>query len=59
MCIRDRYSGIEGGVLNVKINLGGIDDEAFKMETLNQLERILFISKEIKDEILSVVNECL
>lgn len=53
------YSGIEGGVLNVKINLGGIDDEAFKMETLNQLERILFISKEIKDEILSVVNECL
>ena len=51
------YSGIEGGILNVKINLTSLNDEIFKMETLNQLERILISSKEIKDEILSVVND--
>ena len=51
------YSGIEGGILNVKINLSSLNDEIFKMETLNQLERILISSKEIKDEILNVVND--
>lgn len=53
------YSGIEGGILNVKVNLAGLDDERFKMETINQLDEILVISKELKDEILNVVNNSL
>ena len=53
------YSGIEGGILNVKVNLGGLSDEVFKIETLNQLERILIGSKKIRDEILDVVNSSL
>lgn len=50
------YSGIEGGILNVKVNLSGLDDERFKMETISQLDEILITSKEIKDEILNIVN---
>ncbi|MGL4653778.1 cyclodeaminase/cyclohydrolase family protein [Cetobacterium sp.] len=50
------YSGIEGGVLNVKINLGGLSDEVFKKETLNTLENILKSSQLQKDEILNFVN---
>ncbi|XLD76168.1 cyclodeaminase/cyclohydrolase family protein (plasmid) [Cetobacterium somerae] len=53
------YSGIEGGILNVKVNLAGLDDERFKMETINQLDEILVTSKELKDEILNVVNNSL
>ncbi|MGL5278259.1 MAG: cyclodeaminase/cyclohydrolase family protein [Cetobacterium sp.] len=53
------YSGIEGGILNVKVNLAGLDDELFKMETINQLDEILVASKELKDEILNVVNNSL
>ncbi|MHA4989840.1 cyclodeaminase/cyclohydrolase family protein [Cetobacterium somerae] len=53
------YSGIEGGILNVKVNLAGLDDERFKMETINQLDEILVASKELKDEILNVVNNSL
>ena len=53
------YSGIEGGILNVKVNLAGLDDERFKMETINQLDEILVASKELKDEILNAVNNSL
>lgn len=53
------HSGIEGGILNVKVNLTGLDDERFKMETTNQLDEILIASKELKEDILKVVNSSL
>lgn len=53
------HSGIEGGILNVKVNLAGLDDERFKMETTNQLDEILIASKELKEDILKVVNSSL
>ncbi|MDX8335034.1 MULTISPECIES: cyclodeaminase/cyclohydrolase family protein [Cetobacterium] len=53
------YSGIEGGVLNVKINLASLNDETFKIKTLNQLDEILITAKKLKKEILDVVNESL
>lgn len=53
------YSGIEGGILNVKVNLAELDDERFKMETINQLDEILVASKELKDEVLNAVNNSL
>ena len=53
------YSGIEGGILNVKVNLKSLDDERFKMETINQLNEILLGSKELKEDILNIVNSSL
>ncbi|MGL4672124.1 MAG: cyclodeaminase/cyclohydrolase family protein [Cetobacterium sp.] len=53
------YSGIEGGVLNVKVNLGGLSDDKFKNETLETLDEILKKSKLERDEILESVNSYL
>ncbi|MGL5355062.1 MAG: cyclodeaminase/cyclohydrolase family protein [Cetobacterium sp.] len=53
------YSGIEGGVLNVKVNLSGISDDTFKKMTLTKLDEILKISKQLKTAILEGVNKSL
>lgn len=53
------YSGIEGGVLNVKVNLGGLSDEIFKKETLEELDRVIKKSRIERDEIMEVVNKLL
>lgn len=53
------YSGIEGGVLNVKVNLGGLSDEIFKKETLEELDRVIKKSRIERDEIMEVVNKSL
>ncbi|MGL5054035.1 MAG: cyclodeaminase/cyclohydrolase family protein, partial [Cetobacterium sp.] len=53
------YSGIEGGVLNVKVNLNGLSDNVFKKSTLTKLDEILKISKQLKTSILEGVNKSL
>ncbi|MGL6168928.1 MAG: cyclodeaminase/cyclohydrolase family protein [Fusobacteriaceae bacterium] len=53
------YSGIEGGVLNVKVNLNGLSDDRFKKSTLTKLDEILKISKQLKTSILEGVNKSL
>nr|WP_307775335.1 cyclodeaminase/cyclohydrolase family protein [uncultured Cetobacterium sp.] len=53
------FSGIEGGMLNVKVNLLSLKDEVFKKEILNELEEIQLNSKKLRDEILETVNNSL
>lgn len=53
------FSGIEGGILNVKVNLLSLKDEVFKKEILNELEEIQLNSKALRDEILETVNNSL
>ena len=50
------FSGIEGGILNVKVNLSSLNDAEYKNKTLEEIENILKDSKEIKEKILEVVN---
>ncbi|WP_297407750.1 cyclodeaminase/cyclohydrolase family protein [uncultured Cetobacterium sp.] len=50
------FSGIEGGILNVKVNLSSLDDTEYKNKTLKEIENILKDSKKIKENILEVVN---
>ena len=51
------FSGIEGGILNVKINLLSIEDKEFIKEVETELDRILDISKKYKNELLEIVNK--
>ena len=51
------YSGIEGGVLNVKVNLAGINDLEFKKDILIRIDQIVEEAKEIKDRTLEKVNK--
>lgn len=49
-------SGIEGGILNVKVNLSSITDEEFRAETLKEIDKIYNDAVKKKIEILKVVN---
>ena len=51
------YSGLEGALLNVTINLGSIKDEAYKNEMAKKVETTLAKAKELKEEHLKVVYE--
>lgn len=51
------YSGVEGGGLNVKINLSSMKNKKLKNEIEKKLEIILKDSKEIKEKIMIKVNE--
>lgn len=50
------FSGIEGGILNVKINLSSLKDEEYKNNILKEIEEIYLTSKEMKENILTIVN---
>lgn len=50
-------SAIEGAVLNVKINLTSIKDEAYKEKIRKQCEELLSESQKNREEILKIVNE--
>lgn len=51
------FSGIEGGILNVKINLLSIEDEEFKNKVLEKLNGYYRESSKIKESILEIVNQ--
>ncbi len=49
------YSGVEGALFNVTINLGSIKDEAYKKEIEAEVNATLKKAKELKEELLEVV----
>ncbi len=53
------YAGIEGAVLNVKINLPGLSDEALVNDYLSKCESFVEQANSLKSEYLQTVNEAL
>ncbi len=51
------FSGIEGGILNVKVNLLSIEDEEYKKDILEKLDTLYSASLKIKNEVLEIVNK--
>lgn len=49
------YTGVEGALFNVTINLASIKDEAYKKEKEKEVEQVLKKAKELKEELLAVV----
>lgn len=49
------YTGLEGALFNVTINLGSIKDEAYKTEISTEVDKILSSGKELKEELLKIV----
>ena len=50
-------SGLEGALLNVKINLKSIEDQTFASELKNKSEFILSESQRLKQEIDALLQE--
>jgi len=51
------YSGLEGALFNVTINLGSIKDEEYKKEISGKVDAILTEGKELKEALLKIVYE--
>lgn len=49
------YSGLEGALFNVTINLGSIKDEEFKKENEAKVNNLLSEGKRLKEELLAIV----
>lgn len=49
------YSGMEGALFNVTINLGSIKDEEFKKENEAKVSNLLNEGKRIKEELIKIV----
>ena len=49
------YSGVEGALFNVTINLKSIKDEEFRLNIENRVDTILVNSKKLKEELLEIV----
>lgn len=50
------YSGLEGAILNVKINLQGLNDDKYKANIMKQCKEMMNEGKKIKSYILSNVH---
>ncbi|MGL5123635.1 MAG: cyclodeaminase/cyclohydrolase family protein [Fusobacteriaceae bacterium] len=53
------FSGIEGGFLNVMVNLSSIEDKKFKDLCLNETKEILEEAQKLKKNIMKFVNSYL
>lgn len=51
------YSGLEGALLNVSINLGSIKDEDYRKEISDRVATILQEGKDLKETHLKIVYE--
>jgi formiminotetrahydrofolate cyclodeaminase len=51
------YSGLEGALFNVTINLGSLKNEEYKKEITAKVDSILSEGKKLKEQILKVVYE--
>lgn len=51
------YSGMEGALLNVSINLGNLKDEDYRKEVSEKVSNLLQKGKDLKEENLKVVYE--
>lgn len=49
------YSGLEGALFNVTINLGSIKDEEFKKKNEAKVNNLLSEGKRLKEELLAIV----
>jgi len=49
-------SGLEGAILNVNINLSGIEDEAVRSEAYDKCRRLSAEGRKLHSEILDIVN---
>lgn len=49
------YTGLEGALFNVTINLGSIKDEEYKKEISSEVDEILTKGKTLKEELLKIV----
>ena len=50
------YAGLEGAIMNVKINISGLSDESLAADYSNQIEQILKETVELKNQILSSIH---
>ncbi|SHJ89520.1 cyclodeaminase/cyclohydrolase family protein [Tepidibacter formicigenes] len=51
------YGGLEGAILNVKVNLCGLDDKGFVENKSRECEEMLSEGKDIKDKVLIKIHE--
>lgn len=49
------YAGLEGALLNVRINLLSIKDEDYKRETQEKVDRLVKEGNELKEELMKIV----
>ena len=49
------YSGLEGALFNVKINLLSLKDEEYKNKIEEKIKKLLEEGKELKEELLDIV----
>ncbi|MEN6348962.1 MAG: cyclodeaminase/cyclohydrolase family protein [Syntrophomonas sp.] len=50
------WAGLEGAVLNVKVNLPGIKDQAIKNDAEEKISAYLVEGEQLKDKILTIVD---
>ena len=51
------FAGLEGAVLNVRINLPGIADQSLKADTSAKIEKLIGEAMKCKVEIMDIVNK--
>jgi methenyltetrahydrofolate cyclohydrolase len=51
------FTGLEGAILNVKINLPNIIDQSIKIDSAESIERYLLEGIQLKTEIIEIVNK--
>lgn len=51
------YSGLEGAILNVKVNLMGLDNQEIKTSYSESINSMMVEAKDIKDKILKEIHE--
>ena len=52
-------TGLEGGILNVKINLLGIDDKAYVEKINKDIAEAKVVAEKEKNRIMEIVNAAL
>lgn len=51
------YAGLEGSLLNVRINLNSIKDEAYKEAAYEQMAEIINTAKDLRTEVMEIVYD--
>lgn len=49
------YTGMEGAIFNVKINLKSVKDEEYKKEINNKIETLMYEGIKLKEQLLEIV----
>lgn len=51
------YAGLEGSLLNVRINLNSIKDEAYKEAAYEQMAELINTAKDLRTEVMEIVYD--